>query len=133
MNKKIYLPSDKKFGLFFCVICFIFYLYTYFSNTFIRFNFILLFLSLTFLLFSFYKSIYLRPLNLGWYYIGILLGKVANPIILGVMFYFLLTPISIMLKIFRRDELEINTNLKLSSWKNYKKKKYNLDYFKNQF
>lgn len=41
----------------------------------------------------------LGPLNVIWTRLGLLLGRVTNPIILGIMFYFVLTPIAALLRI----------------------------------
>ncbi len=58
-----------------------------------------------FLAFVFSKV--LRPLNWLWYQLGQLLGKVVSPIVLGSIFFLLLTPVSLVTRMFGRDELRL--------------------------
>ena len=108
-------PSDKKFGLFFSMIFFLIFLYLYFidlNNS----GFYFLFGTILFFLISFLKPIILKPLNISWMYFGYLLGKFFNPIILGILFFFIVTPIALTMKIFLRDELKIKKNGLSSFW-----------------
>lgn len=47
---------------------------------------------------------------------GLLLGMLINPIILGIIFYGLFTPISIFIRFIGRDELRLKLNNKTSYW-----------------
>jgi hypothetical protein len=41
----------------------------------------------------------LKPLNLLWFKLGMLLHKIVNPIVLGIMFLVFITPIAIVLRL----------------------------------
>ncbi len=47
----------------------------------------------------------LRPVNWVWFQLGQLLGKIVSPIVLGAIFFLLLTPVSLVSRLFGRDEL----------------------------
>ena len=70
------------------------------------------------------------PLNKLWFSFGLLLGRFISPIIMGVIFFGLVTPIGLLLRIFRKDILKLKLNNKNTYWD----KKNNLkNNFKNQF
>jgi hypothetical protein len=50
----------------------------------------------------------LRPLNRIWMRLAELIGKITNPIITGVMFYLLFTPVALVTRLFRKDRLRLN-------------------------
>ena len=120
MKNKIKLPSNKKFGIFFCFIFII--LYSYFL--YIKNINILLFLiiSVILLIISIFKPSLLNKLNYLWYKLGIILGKIISPILLSIIFFVLITPIEIFMKIIGRDYLNIIDKNNNSYWKNYKNK-----------
>ncbi len=117
MNNKIKLPSDKKFGLFFSAIFLIVYFYfLYFKSQ----NLLYLILtSISLALISFIKPSILNKLNFAWYKFGILLSKLFSPLILGLIFFFIITPIAIFMKIINRDHLDLKNKKKDTYWKNY--------------
>lgn len=72
----------------------------------------------------------LKPLNRLWFRFGLLLHKITNPVILGFMFYIVITPMAILLKIVGKDIL----NLKIDkNQKSYWIIKQNHSSMKNQF
>ena len=64
--------------------------------------------------------------------LGELAGKIVNPVILGFIFYFLLTPITIVTKFFGRDELNLKFQNRHSYWSKAEKT-FNRKFFKRQF
>lgn len=97
------LPSNKQFGYFFTFIFFICGTYFYFkSNQF----FFLIFLSISIIFFfiTFFKSKLLEPLNYYWMKFGIIMGKIINPFILAIIFFFIFSPMSIIFRVFGRKE-----------------------------
>ena len=109
------LPSNRKFGFFFT---FVFALATaYFYNT---TNFLLAYifgsLSSLFLFFTIVKDDIFLPLNKLWMRFGILLNMIISPIILGIIYFGLFTPIAIVLKLSGRDELRLKFKKKQSYW-----------------
>lgn len=130
-HKDLKLPSNQKFGLFFAFIFIILSSFFFFGNKAIA-SFFFLILSVSFLIVSLIKPGLLFPLNKLWMRFGFLLGMVINPIVLGILFFILFTPISIIMKIFGRDELQLRLKNK-SYWKKINKKSLSLESFKNQF
>lgn len=113
---EIELPSDKKIGYFFSIISIILSLYFFLNNSFIA-SLSLLSLSGILAFLSLYNARLLRPLNILWMYIGYVLGKIVSPIVLGVLFFFIFTPVSLLQKLIMRDELQLNYSQSHSSWK----------------
>jgi hypothetical protein len=58
----------------------------------------------------------LAPLNKAWFHFGELLGKIVSPIVLGVIFFGILTPIALVTRLFGRDELRLNRGRGDSYW-----------------
>ena len=72
----------------------------------------------------------LSPLNKLWFKFGILLGKIISPLVMGIIFFLVVTPIGILMKILKKDLLNLNYNNNKTYWieKNEPKSK-----MKNQF
>ena len=49
----------------------------------------------------------LSPLNRLWFCLGLLLGKIVSPIVLALIFFVLITPVSLVTRLFGRDELKM--------------------------
>ena len=78
------------------------------------------------------KEDLLLPFNKLWMRLGFFLGKIISPIILGIIFFFIFTPIAYGMRIFNRDELNLKFGEKISHWKNRSKDNQPI-LFKNQF
>ena len=114
--EKLKKPSEKSFGITFSIVFFIIFVYfNFIHNENLYYSFLIL--SFIFLYLSFYQTFLLRLPNKLWFLIGIYLGKIVSPIILFVIFFGLLTPISLITRIFKRDLInqKINKN-KNSYW-----------------
>jgi len=126
--KRLKIPSNRNFGLVFFFVFFIISIWPLFING--QINIFLVFLSFIFLLLGLVNSKLLMPLNKLWFSFGLLLGRFISPIIMGVIFFGLVTPIGLLLRIFRKDILKLKLNNKNTYWD----KKNNLkNNFKNQF
>jgi len=126
------LPSNQKFGYFFTLVFIVIGVYSlnHSSHT---LGYFFLILSIAFLFVTILKPKALLTLNKLWMRFGLLLGVMISPIVLGLIFYGIFTPISLLMKLFGRDELR----LKLLNRKTYWRKRINYelqsDSFKNQF
>ena len=60
-------------------------------------------LSFVFLIITFIRPNLFTPLNKLWIQFGILLGKVISPIVMGLVFFFVVTPIGILVRLFKKD------------------------------
>ena len=86
--------------------------------------------SLIFLILGLINSIILTPLNRLWFKFGIILGKIISPIILGIIFFLIVTPTGILLRLFGKDVINLKYNNESSYWINKTGPKSNM---KNQF
>ena len=75
----------------------------------------------------------LAPFNVAWFKLGLLMGKVVSPIVLGIIFFVILTPVAIAGRLFGRDELRIKRNAVQSYWIDRVPPGPDGDSFKNQF
>ena len=132
MDKKIELPSNIKFGIFFSII-FLFFSWYFYSEKTIKLSYFLIIFSIIFLIITIFNSKILLPLNKLWMKFGLLLGKIVNPIVLGFIFFVLFTSISIFMKLIGRDELNLKIHKKKSNWKINKKVPNYIETFKRQF
>lgn len=131
-NDNIKLPSNKKFGFFFTLIFLFLSLYFYFEDNFLL-TFPLLSISLLLLLVTLLKSNLLLPLNKFWMRIGLLMGMIVNPIIMGIIYFSIFTPVGILMKLSGRDELNLNYKKKITYWKKCQRDFKKNDSFKQQF
>ena len=117
MKKKdiLILPSNKNFGYFFTIIFFGLSVYFYFKEINIAFYISGVFFLILFLITSF-KADILRPFNKLWMNFGLFLGMIVSPIVIGVIFFFIFTPIGIFMRLFGRDELLLKIKNKPSYW-----------------
>ena len=96
---------------------------------FIFFRLWALIVSLIFLILGLINSSFLTPLNLIWIKFGLLLGKFVSPIVMGLVFFFVVTPTGLIMKLLNKDLLNLKKKNKKSYWIR-RKSKSNM---KNQF
>ena len=112
---EVELPSNRKFGFFFTGVFGVVATYLYITNN-TEWSYIFGSISLGFLTVTIINANLLLSLNKLWIRFGLLLGMIVSPIILGVIFFGLFTPIAIIMRLSRRDELRLNFNKKSSHW-----------------
>ena len=122
------IGSNKSFGIVFFVIFLIISLYPILGGGSLRIW--SLAISIIFLILGMLNSKILFPLNKYWFKFGIFLGKIISPIIMGIIFFFVVTPIGYLMRLFKKDVLSLKFNNNKSYWveKNGPKSK-----MKNQF
>ena len=127
MNE-IKIGSNKSFGIVFFLVFLIISVYPLLNNEDIRIWSLII--SLVFLLLGILNSKLLTPLNKIWFKFGILLGKTISPLIMGLIFFFVVTPIGLIMKLFGKDLINLKYHSKDTYWidKNGPKSK-----MKNQF
>ena len=112
---EVKLPSNKKFGFFFTSVFAIatgyFYMYAVFTWAYVLASTMVVFFGVTVL-----RADFLLPLNMLWMRLGLLLGMIINPIVLGVIFFGLFTPIAFVMRLRGRDELRLKFKKKTSHW-----------------
>tara|TARA_Y100000766_G_C18636574_1_gene473480 strand:- start:277 stop:684 length:408 start_codon:yes stop_codon:yes gene_type:complete len=125
------LPSNKKFGFFFCIIFLILSVYLYIKEIYFIGNIFLSF-GLLFFFISIVKAELLIPLNKLWMLLGLIIGLFVSKIVLAAIFFLLFTPISFIMRIMGRDELQLRLIPKKTHWIR-RDLSSNIDSFKNQF
>jgi hypothetical protein len=115
MNKnKVKIGSNKSFGFVFTILFTIIGLWPLYNDEIINTTFI--FLAFILFLITIIKSDYLSLFNKIWFKFGLLLGGLISPIVMGVIFFLIITPISLILKIIGKDVLNIKKNNNKSYW-----------------
>ena len=127
----IELPSNKKFGFFFTFVFAILAFYFLFIDS-IFWAQALAVLAVLFLLITVIIPQVLLPLNKLWMRLGLLLGMIVSPIVLGIIFFGLVTPYGVIMGMFGRDELRLKFTKKSSHWIS-RSESIKSDSFKNQF
>ena len=124
----IKVGSNKSFGIVFFVVFLLISIYPLINNESIRIWSLII--SLIFLVLGILNSNFLSPLNKIWFKFGILLGKLISPVIMGIIFFLVVTPIGLIMRLLGKDLLNLKYNNYQSYWieKNDPKSK-----MKNQF
>ena len=128
---QVKLPSNRKFGFFFTAVFFIASFYSYYVNSELIF-YTLSTIGGMFLIVTIINADTLLPLNKLWMKFGILLGMIISPIIMGIIFFGIFTPIAILMRLTGRDELRLRFIRKKSHWIQ-RRKIEEIDSFKKQF
>jgi hypothetical protein len=113
-KNKIKISSNKSFGIVFFIFFLIISIYPLFNGGNIRIW--LFFFSIVFLILGLLNSKILSPLNKIWFKFGILLGNVVSPIIMGIVFFLIVTPISITMKLLGKNFLNLKKDKKKTYW-----------------
>lgn len=128
------MKSNKAFGISIGVLLIFISIYLYLNNNLISSE-ILASMALVFILTGFFKPNIFNNANKLWKDLGYKIGDYTNPIIMGFLYFFFLTPLALILRISRRDPLAINIKSKKMDtyWIDMSEKIYDKEYFKNQY
>ncbi len=121
--------SNRSFGLLFFIIFLIIGLWPLLNSN--NVNIVFLIFSIPFLILGILNSSFLTPLNNAWIKLGELLGKIIAPIIMFLIYFIFLTPISIFVRIFGKDLLGLKISKKSESY--WLKRKKDLGSMNRQF
>ena len=127
-KKQIKISSNRSFGIVFFIFFLAISLWPLIYGENIRLSFLTI--SIIFLILGIVNSKILTPLNKLWFKFGLLLGKIVSPIVMGVIFFFVVTPTGIIMKLLRKDLLNLKKNKSNTYW--IEKKNENSS-MKNQF
>ena len=122
------IGSNRSFGIVFFVVFLIISLWPLLSGNEVRIWSLIV--SIIFLTLGLINSKALTPLNKLWFKFGIFLGNIISPIVMGIIYFAVVTPIALLLKVINKDVLSLKKTKQASYWKN--KEKYNSS-MKNQF
>ena len=112
--KNIKTSSNKSFGIVFFIVFLVISLYPLVNQEDIRiWSLIIAFI---FLILAFLKSKILTPMNKIWTKFGLFLGNFISPIVMGIIFFFVVTPIGLLMRLFGKDVLNLKKNKFSTYW-----------------
>jgi len=120
--------SEKSFGVLFFAVFFLIGIWPFLNNNSIRVW--ALVLSFIFLAIALLKQELLKPLNNLWIKFGENLGKIISPIVMAIIFFFMITPLSFIIRMFGKDLLKLKISKNNSYWI---KRKKNVNSMNKQF
>ena len=122
LNNNTKISSNRSFGILFFIVFFITSLWPLISRGDIIYW--ALIASLIFLVLGVLNSKLLTPLNKLWIKFGIFLGAITSPIVMGIIYFIVLTPIGALMRFLGKDLLRINKSKSLTTyWINRDKQK----------
>jgi len=113
-NSNTKIGSNKSFGIVFFVFFLIVSAYPLFDDGNIRIWSLVI--SVIFLILAILNSKILTPLNQIWFKFGILLGRFVSPIVMGIIFFAIVTPTSIIMRMLGKNLLNLKKNNKKTYW-----------------
>ena len=125
------LPSNQNFGLFFSI--FFLFLYIRFSSSNVSLSIVCIVAFTYFLTLALFWPNLLKPLNSLWYQFGLFLSKFTSPIVLGAIFFLLISPLSLFLRLAGRDILKLKKRNTNSYWIVRNPNDSSQNSFKNQY
>tara|TARA_B100000282_G_C31464375_1_gene368281 strand:- start:50 stop:439 length:390 start_codon:yes stop_codon:yes gene_type:complete len=108
------IGSNKSFGIVFFIVFFLISLYPLTNQENIRVWSLII--SLIFLILGLLNSKILNPFNKLWFKFGMILGRIISPIIMSIIFFLIVTPISLIMKLLKKDLLNLKFNKTNTYW-----------------
>ena len=112
---KIKMGSNRSFGLVFFTVFLVIALWS-FRGDFSQIKKIPLYISLLFLILGIINSNLLTPLNKLWFKFGMLLGAIISPIVMGLVFFAVVTPTAYFMRLAGKDLLKKKYDKKNNSY-----------------
>ena len=113
-QKDIKIGSNKSFGVVFFLVFLLISLYPLINDGNLRiWSFVI---SIIFLILGILNSKILSPLNKIWFKFGLLLGKIISPIVMSIIFFIVVTPTGLILRLFKKDVLNLKFNNNNTYW-----------------
>ena len=111
---EIKISSNRSFGIVFFIVFLLIALYPLLKGNDLRIWSLVV--SFVFLVLGLINSKILTPLNRLWFKFGLLLGRFISPLIMGIIFFVVVTPIGIMMRLLKKDLLNLKYNKKETYW-----------------
>ena len=127
MNKTK-LPSNRNFGVVFFIVFLIIAFWPFLKGD--NFRLWAIIISLFFLILGLLNAKILTPLNKAWIKFGEILGSIVSPIVMAIIFFGIVTPTGLLLKLIGKDVLKLKQNKKDTYWT---EKNNSNNSMKNQF
>ena len=113
-NTNIKISSNRSFGIVFFVVFLLVALYPLINGEELRIWSLII--SIIFLILGLLNSKILTLLNKTWFKFGIFLGKIVSPLIMGIIFFLVVTPIGLIMRLLGKDVLNLKYNKSKSYW-----------------
>ena len=111
---KIKISSNRSLGIVFSIVFLLIAFWPLLNEGQIRIWSMVL--SIIFITLGLINSKLLTPLNILWFKFGIFLGKIISPVVMGIIFFFVVTPIAILMRLRQKDLLNLKYNDSSSYW-----------------
>ena len=128
MSKEVNKSTNKSFGLVFFTVFLLIGIYPLLNESNLRVWSLVI--SVIFLILGLLNSKILTPLNIFWFKFGIFLGKIISPLVMVLIFFLVVTPIGLLMRLLGKDLLNLKNNSSNSYWIEKKDLKSSM---KNQF
>jgi len=125
---EIKISSNRSFGIVFFIVFSLIALYPLLKGNDLRIWSLVI--SFVFLALGLINSQILTPLNRLWFKFGLLIGKLISPLIMAIIFFMVVTPIGFIMRLLKKDLLNLKNNKKETYWINKTGQKSKM---KNQF
>tara|TARA_B100001093_G_C26188171_1_gene742770 strand:+ start:125 stop:514 length:390 start_codon:yes stop_codon:yes gene_type:complete len=113
-QNNIKIGSNRSFGIVFFVVFLLIAIYPSLSGESVRLW--SLAISTIFFILGVINSSLLSPLNKIWFKFGLLLGKFISPLVMGLIFFLVVTPIALFMKLLKKDVLNLKFNKDNTYW-----------------
>ena len=114
MDNNIKIGSNRSFGIVFFVVFILIGFYPLLNDG--NLNIISILIGIIFLILGILNSRFLTPLNKIWFKFGIFLGQIIAPIVMGIIFFLVVTPIAFIMRVLGKDVLKLKKNTDNSYW-----------------
>ena len=108
------IGSNRSFGIVFFAVFLIIAIYPLINSGELRLWSLII--SIIFLVLGLVNSKILNPLNKFWFKFGIFLGKIISPFVMGIIFFLVVTPIGLLMRLLNKDLLNLKFNNSHSYW-----------------
>ena len=113
-QNNIKIGSNRSFGIVFFVVFLLIAIYPSLSGESVRLW--SLAIATIFFILGVINSSLLSPLNKIWFKFGLLLGKFISPLVMGLIFFLVVTPIALFMKLLKKDVLNLKFNKENTYW-----------------
>ena len=114
------ISSNRSFGILFCIVFALISVWPIIDGGSLRLWPIPI--SIIFLILGLVNSKLLGPLNFVWVKFGELLGRIVAPIVMAIIYFVIITPIGLIMRLIGKDLLNINFLKNSSYWIKREKK-----------
>ena len=111
---EIKLGSNRSFGIVFFIVFALIAIYPLINQGEVRIWSLII--SFLFLFLGLLNSKILTPINKLWFKFGLFLGKIISPLVMGLIFFFVVTPIGLIMKLIKKDLLNLKFNNNKTYW-----------------